>query len=251
MWRARAWRPDEVAEFRAMREAAGSPPLLVHDIYLTNLASASGDLRKKSIATVAEERARCAEIGADGLVLHMGAHLDAGVGLGLRRYTRALREVMVRTAGNPVPILLENSAGQGSCLGHDLAHMAEVLAKVEGNLAVCLDTCHLFAAGYDLRDEDAYESVWEEFERRIGTSRLRALHLNDSKKPLDCRVDRHEHIGRGEIGEAAFARLLHDPRVAGLPMVIETEEGPDRQMQRVNLELLRKLRRRRVKTRGR
>jgi deoxyribonuclease-4 len=256
MWRARAWKDDEVARFRAMREAAGNPPLLVHDIYLTNLASPPGPVRERSIATLIEERQRCAEIGADGLVCHMGAHLDAGVDLGLARYAAGLREVLERTAGNAVPILLENSAGQGTCLGHDLGHIAEIFERVESRdeLAVCLDTCHLFAAGYDLRDEAAYERLWTELDARIGLERLRAFHLNDSKRALNCRVDRHEHIGAGEIGADPFRRLLTDPRMAGLPMVIElpddnatSEEG----LHRKNLELLRRLRSRRGAPRAR
>jgi len=242
MWRARDFRPGEVETFRAKRAALGNPPLLVHDLYLTNLASPPGDLRDKSIATLVEERERCAAIGADGLVCHMGAHLDVGVALGLQRFASALSEVLARTAGNPVRILLENSAGQGTTLGHEVAHIAQVLDQVDrpDALGVCLDTCHLFAAGYDLRDEDAYQALWDEFERRIGLPRLRAFHLNDSKRGLNCRVDRHEHIGRGEIGKAAFQRLLSDVRTAGLPMIIETAETAD--MHRVNLELLRKLR---------
>ncbi|NDD27220.1 MAG: deoxyribonuclease IV [Proteobacteria bacterium] len=250
MWKARPWREGEVARFREMRAAAGDPPLLVHDIYLTNLAAPAGELRERSIATVAEERQRCAEIGADGLVCHLGAHLGEGVERGIARYAEALREILDRTAGNPVPILLENSAGQGTCLGHTLTHIGEVIeqAGAPGDLGLCLDTCHLFAGGYDLRDESAYEALWTELDQRIGRDRLRAFHLNDSKKGLGCRVDRHEHIGQGEIGPEAFARLLRDPRVAGLPMVIETPEVDE--MHATNLSLLRSLERKRGQRRA-
>lgn len=242
-WKARPRTTDETARFREAHTAAGKPPVLVHDIYLANLASPPGELRDRSIETVVDERTHCAEIGAAGLVCHMGAHLDAGVDVGLQRYADSMREVLARTEGNPVPILLENSAGQGTCLGHELGHIGRVLEMVNapGDLGVCLDTCHLFAAGYNLCSEEGYDAMWSELERAIGVNRLRAWHLNDSKKGLRCRVDRHEHIGRGQMGLAPFRRLLADRRVAGLPMIIETPEVEE--MHIVNLETLRAARR--------
>ena len=242
-WKARPRDADETTRFREAHAAVGKPPLLVHDIYLANLASPPGDLRDRSIETVVEERVHCADLGAVGLVCHMGAHLDAGVEIGLQRYAESIGEVLKRTAGNPVPILLENSAGQGTCLGHDLAHIGRVLEMVNAprDLGVCLDTCHLFAAGYDLRNQEGYDALWSALERAIGLDRLRAFHLNDAKKGLGSRVDRHEHIGRGELGLAPFERLLADPRVAGLPMIIETPEVDE--MHIVNLETLRTARR--------
>ena len=138
--------------------------------------------------------------------------------------------------------LLETTAGQGTCLGHRLEHLALVIEanRAHPRLGVCLDTCHVFAAGYDLRDEQDYEAFWDEFERMVGLDRLKALHLNDSKKPLASRVDRHAHIGQGEIGETAFRLLVNDPRLEGLPMLLETPEMES--MHRVNLDLLKSFR---------
>lgn len=243
MWRARDFREGEAEAFRQRRAEIGGIPAIAHDIYLTNLAAPPGDLRDKSIATLVDERKRCAELGLDGLVCHMGAHLGDGVDVGLERYAAGLREVLARTPGLHTRILLENAAGQGSCLGSEIEHLGRVLAMVDvpDELGVCIDTCHAFASGYDLTTPEGYERLWDELERHVGLASLRAFHLNDSKKGLSCHVDRHEHIGRGFLGKETFARLLHDPRVAGIPMVIETPEMEDG-MDRVNLALLRKLR---------
>ncbi|MFA5508773.1 MAG: deoxyribonuclease IV, partial [Vulcanimicrobiota bacterium] len=150
--------------------------------------------------------------------------------------------ILRRTESTPTPILLETCAGQGNCLGHRLEHLAEVIRRNDNHprLGVCVDTCHIFVAGYDLRSRPQYEAFWESFDSLLGISRLRALHLNDSKKPLGSRVDRHDHIGEGEIGEATFAFLLSDPRFQGLPAVIETPELQT--MAKVNIERLKSLR---------
>ena len=217
-------------------------PAFVHDIYLTNLAAPADDLRARSIASLTEQRRHCERLGIDGLVCHMGAHLEASVETGLARFSDALQEVLEQTRECHVPILLENSAGQGTCLGYDLAHLEVVLERCgrPRDIGVCLDTCHLFAAGYDLTNPHAYEQIWDLIETRLERSRLRLFHLNDSKRGLGCRVDRHEHIGEGAIGEELFHRLLTDPRVNGIPMVIETSEADDGH--RRDLELLRRLR---------
>ncbi len=242
MWRARGFSDEEAQRFRHRRAEAGGIPVLAHDIYLTNLAAPDGELRERSIQTLAEERARCSALGVDALVCHMGAHLGAGVEAGLRRYAAGLREVLARTLDATTRILLENAAGQGTCLGCRFADIGQVLRMAEApeQLGVCVDTCHAFAAGYDLRSAAGYAAMWDEFAREVGMQHLRAMHLNDSKKPLDCRVDRHEHIGQGCIGLDAFRLLCNDARLAEIPMVIETYE-PDR-MHKVNLKLLKSLR---------
>ncbi|HEY4002684.1 MAG TPA: deoxyribonuclease IV [Candidatus Xenobia bacterium] len=231
-WVGRDIGEEEAAAFR--QAASRYRHVLAHDIYLTNLASPDEALRRRSIETLVEERRRCLMLGVTGLVCHMGAHLGQGVRIGLRRYAAGLREVLQRSEG--VPILLESSAGQGSCLGCRFEDIAEVLEYVEGDVGVCLDTCHLFAAGYDLE-----EATWQEFDSLIGFDRLKALHLNDSQKPLGSRVDRHEHIGQGCIGEEPFRRILQDGRFAGLPMVVETENDEGRGHAR-DLRVLKRLR---------
>lgn len=241
-WRGRSLGEEEIQRFRASREEAGHPPVLAHDLYLTNLAAADPEVRGRSINSQVEELGRCAALGVDGLVCHMGAALDAPEEEALARLADGVREVLDRTEGLPVRLLLETTAGQGTCLGHRFEHLARVLERCRGEarLGVCLDTCHVFAAGYDLQAEEAYEDTWTRFDQLLGLDRLGALHLNDSRKGLGSRVDRHAHIGAGALGEAPFRRLVRDPRFKGLPMILETPEAES--MHRVNLARLKALR---------
>ena len=240
-WAAKPLTEGDVRAFRSARDAHGAPPVIAHDIYLNNLAAENDSIRKRSIKTMVEELTRCHQLGIDGLVCHLGSHKE-GPKPGLRRYASAVKTILKRTESTPTPILLETCAGQGNCLGHQLGHLAEVIDRNNGDprLGVCVDTCHVFVAGYDLRSEEGYQEFWSEFERLLGFSRLRAFHLNDSKKPLASRVDRHDHIALGEIGEAAFARLMKDERFSGIPAVIETPESES--MARPNLDRLKLLR---------
>jgi deoxyribonuclease-4 len=173
--------------------------------------------------------------------MHPGAHLGAGEEVGLQRLAAAFREIFAAAPAG-VTVLLENTAGQGTCLGSRFEHLAAVTEQVpEGRFGVCLDTCHAYAAGYDLATAAGYAAVISEFDRVIGLERLRAFHVNDCKKGLGCRVDRHEHIGQGSIGEAGFAALMQDSRFAGIPKILETPKGDDGELDRMNLALLRRL----------
>lgn len=243
-WNAVALKPEQVELFRQARESRPKQSVIAHDIYLNNPAAESEDVRRRSIETMVEELERCDALGIDGLVCHIGSH-PRGPEVGVLRYAEAVRTVLDRTAECSTSVLLETCAGQGACLGHRLEHLAEIIEFNEGHprLGVCVDTCHLFVAGYDLRERELYEKFWKEFDSTIGLARLKAFHLNDSKKPLSSRVDRHEHIGLGEIGESTFAFLLKDSRFAGLPAVIETPES--KTMARTNLDKLKALRKRR------
>ena len=200
-WKAKPLTDEQAALFRTEREAHGSIPVIAHDIYLNNLAAEDDKIRRRSIKTI-----------------------------------------LRRTEKTPTPILLETCAGQGNCLGHQLEHLGEVIKRNDSHprLGVCVDTCHIFVAGYDLRERITYETFWDTFEQAIGLDRLRAFHLNDSKKPLGSRVDRHDHIAQGEIGESTFGFLLRDVRFAGLPAVIETPES--KTMAQVNIDRLKALR---------
>jgi deoxyribonuclease-4 len=244
-WKAKPLTDDLVALFRSEREAYGSLPVIAHDIYLNNLAAEEDKIRRRSIKTMVEEVIRCHRLGVDGLVCHLGSH-KGGMKPGIRRYASAIKTIIKRTDEAPTPILLETCAGQGNCLGHQLEHLAEVIRRNDQHprLGVCVDTCHIFVAGYDLRVREMYEAFWDEFDQSIGLSRLKAFHLNDSKKPLGSRVDRHDHIAEGEIGESTFDFLLHDARFAGLPAVIETPES--KTMAQVNIDRLKALRKRSV-----
>lgn len=227
---------QDVEAFRQAHREHGSPPLFAHDIYLSNLAAADRTVRKQSIASQAEEMRRCHQLGIAGLVCHMGSHVDRKAGL--RRLSQAIGQVLKESPPG-VQMLLETCAGQGSCLGHQFEDIAYCLER-HPSLGVCLDTCHVLVAGYDLSSEEGYQQTWEHFQKLIGLSYLKLLHLNDSQKPLGSRVDRHQHIGQGALGLEAFRRLVNDPRLAGLPAVIETPESET--THRENLALLKQLR---------
>ncbi len=244
-WAARPLTPDEIQRFKRAQAEAGVPVVMAHDSYLINLC-AEGELLAKSEAAFREEYERCEALGIPYLVTHPGAHLGAGEEEGLRRMARALDRLHDATRGYRTMVLLENTAGQGSCVGYrfeQLLRLFELVREPE-RLGVCLDTCHLLAAGYDIRTPAGYRRVTDEFDHVVGLSRLKALHLNDSKKGLGSRVDRHEHIGRGELGLEAFRALLNDPRLADRPMVLETPKGEERgvDLDVINLTTLRRLR---------
>jgi deoxyribonuclease-4 len=219
-----------------------------HDSYLINLASPEPGLRKKSILLFIDEVLRCAALGIPFLVTHPGAHMGEGEEVGLRRVAAALDDVhasVPKATANAVTVCLECTAGQGSSLGHRLEHLAEIMALVKrpGRLGVCLDTAHLFAAGYDFRGRK-YAKFRKEVEATVGLSRVKVLHLNDSKKDLGSRVDRHEHIGLGKIGLSGFKPFVRDKAFKEVPKILETAKGKDekgREWDAVNLEALRGL----------
>jgi len=216
---------------------------MAHDSYLINLASPDVLLYRKSIEAFIVEYERSERLGLRYLVTHPGSHVDSGEEAGLVRVAKALDEVHRRCAGFRVQVLLETTAGQGSNLGYRFEHLAKILALVAdpSRVNVCLDTCHVFAAGYPLAPERDYRrTVWE-FDHIIGLKRLRAFHLNDSQKPQGSRVDRHAHIGRGCMGLEPFRLLVNDRRFRNHPMILETpKEGADgRDMDPVNLRVLR------------
>ncbi len=188
-----------------------------------------------------DELQRCARLGINDLVLHPGAHLDSGVETGLERIRQAFHEILP-DAPSGVRLLLENTAGQGSYLGGDFAHLASLLEGFDENrFGICFDTCHAHTAGYDLSSEESYDNVMTEFDRLVGLDKIKAFHLNDCLKPCGSKVDRHAHIGQGTIGRTGFACLMQDQRFAEVPMVLETPKGNDGEMDRVNLQLLREL----------
>jgi len=240
-WRGKSISPAEADAFRQAWQKSSIGPVIAHDSYLINLAAADEAMWRKSIAAFLDEMERCAALGIPELVMHPGAHLGAGEEAGLQRLAAAFREVFAAAPAG-VTVLLENTAGQGTCLGYRFEHLAAIIEQVpEGRFGVCFDTCHAYAAGYDLAMAAGYAAVISEFDRVIGLERLRVFHVNDCKKGLGCRVDRHEHIGQGSIGEAGFAALMQDPRFAGIPKILETPKGDDAELDRMNLALLRRL----------
>jgi deoxyribonuclease IV len=245
-WKAPALTDADVHAWQVARQRMGNPPVVAHDTYLINLASPDDANWQRSIDAITDELERCERLGISGLVAHPGAHMGEGEARGLRRIARAIDAVHRRTAGFKARILLESTAGQGTNLGHRLEHLARIIELVRRpeRLGVCLDTCHLFAAGYDLCTAEGYEATIAELEQTVGLARVAVFHTNDSLKPLGSRRDRHAAIGQGEIGLSAFRRLVNDPRFLGLPMILETPKGTDergRDLDRVNLARLRRL----------
>ncbi len=226
-WACRPLSPEEPAAFREALASSGIGAVMAHASYLINLAATSSDFLARSRHNLAEEVLRCHQLGIPFVVVHPGAHMGLGERAGLAAVARSLDEVHARTRGTRVRVLLEVTAGQGSCLGHRFEHLAEILQQVRApeRLGVCLDTCHLLAAGYDIASARGYDATLSEFERRVGAPLLMAVHLNDSKAPLGSRVDRHARAGEGHLGLPAFRRIVNDPRLRGIPMVVETP-GP-------------------------
>ncbi len=243
----RQWKPKPVTEeeqtlFAAAWQETNGIPVASHASYLVNLASGKDELVKKSIAAFADELERCSLLNIDLLVMHPGSHGGDGVETGLQRFVHNLDQA-IELADKQVTVLLETTAGQGTGLGSQFEELAYIInnSKHSDKLAVCVDTCHIFAAGYDIRSQERYQETMAAFDKLIGIERIRFFHLNDSKKELGCRVDRHEHIGKGAIGVEGFRNLLNDPRFKDHPMTLETPKGKDLQEDRDNLTTLRGL----------
>ena len=239
-WRARRLPSGEIAEFRRKVEASGIAPVVAHAGYLINLASAQPRLRARSIASFGDEVDRAEALGLLGVVIHPGSYTDGTEKTGLLAVAAALAIILRARPRGRTMVLLEQTAGQGTALGHRFEQLADLLRWLRHHrrVGVCLDTCHLFAAGYDIASEAAYRATFEAFDRIVGLQRLKVLHLNDSKKPCGSRVDRHEHIGDGTLGLEPFRRLLHDPRLEDVPMVIETPKSADRPRDPMDLDPL-------------
>jgi deoxyribonuclease-4 len=247
-WAAKPLSEEEASRYREAVEQAGlGRHTLAHASYLINLAAPDATVRRRSAAALNDEMDRCSRLGVSFLVLHPGSHVGTGEDAGLLRIVRALDRLLARSGSSrrqPFPgvtLLLETTAGQGSNLGGRFEQLGRILrlARCPERLGVCFDTCHALAAGYDFRDASTYRAMLREFDREIGLDRLLAFHLNDSKHPLGSRKDRHEHIGRGEVGLEAFRLILNDRRFRGRPMVLETPKGEDLREDRENLAVLR------------
>ena len=244
-WKVRDFIDDEIKLFRGTFAEGRLRFPTAHDSYLINLASPDETLLQRSIEAFVVELQRAEQLGLAYLVTHPGAHVGSGDEAGLDRVAAALNQVHKRCSGFKVQVLLETTAGQGSCLGHRFEHLAYILERIDERerVGVCLDTCHVFAAGYPLWPEEAYQATFHEFDRLIGLSSLRLFHVNDSMKSFNSRLDRHAHIGRGELGLEPFRLLVNDPRFRDHPMILETakEEGTNKDMDAVNLATLRGL----------
>ena len=248
-WRMKALADGVADRFRERRERSSIEMVVVHAMYLLNLASPDDALHARSATALIEEVRRADRLGADGLVVHLGAHVGSGLAAGIDRIVAAVNGLLASPVWIQSPglrLLLENTAGAGTTVGAAFEELALVLAGAGdlSRIGICLDTCHAFAAGYDLRTAAAIERTLQELDQTIGLERVQLIHLNDSQLPLGSRRDRHEHIGRGEIGAAGLGMLVREARLRDLPFVLETPKKIDGRANadRVNLAMVRRLR---------
>lgn len=238
-WKAKPIDAADAEKFRDDFARSRLKAVIAHGSYLINLASPEKNARKMSINAAVEEVMRCGQLGIGTYIFHPGSHVGSGDRKGEKREAESLGEIISKTADLPVKLALENMAGQGNVICHDFGAIANVIEMTgSGRLGVCLDTCHLFASGYDMRDRKTLAATMKEFKAEIGMNRLLAFHLNDSKGELGCRLDRHENIGKGKIGTEGFKALMHYPGLSKIPMALETPGG---KRYRQELALLRKL----------
>jgi deoxyribonuclease IV len=245
-WRAKELTDDDVTRFRTALVDLKITHPIAHDSYLINLASPDKELWKKSVDAFVIEVLRADRLGIPYVVTHPGAFTTSTEAAGIKNVSRALNEVHKQTRGIQSKCLLENTAGQGSCLGHRFEHLSAIWSGVkdpERVGGVCIDTCHTFAAGYPLGTEKDYQETMKLLDQTVGLKQVRAFHLNDSAKPLGSRVDRHAGIGRGQMGKEPFRFLLNDPKFQKIPMYLETPKGEEKgkDLDTINLHVLRKL----------
>jgi deoxyribonuclease-4 len=244
-WRAKELTDDDVKRFQAaLKELKVSHPL-AHDSYLINLASPDPALWKKSVDSFIVEMWRADRLGIPYVVTHPGAHTTSSEEAGIKAIVKALNEVHKQTRGIRSRVLLETTAGQGTCLGcrfEQLAAMLDGLQNPDG-MGICVDTCHIFAAGYSIGNEKEYRTTMRALDKTVGLNLVKAFHMNDSLKPLGSRVDRHAHIGRGKMGLEPFRLLLNDRRFRKVPMYLETPKGEENgeDLDAINLRVLRSL----------
>lgn len=226
-WRAKPIDDDDVEKFQSSLAKLCIQQPIAHSSYLINLASPEQPLRKKSIDGMVVELQRAGQLGIEYVVLHPGAFIRGSEQAGIKRIVRSLDEIHRQTHGNTAKCLLETTAGQGTNLGWRFEQLAEILAGARDpdRLGVCLDTCHVFAAGYAMSSQKEYKATMSELQETVGMDQIKAIHLNDSKRELGSRVDRHEHIGQGHLGLAPFRHLLTDRRFRRIPMYLETPKG--------------------------
>ena len=232
-----------VEDFRQNWKENDYMPVAAHDSYLINLAAPDPTTLERSVAAFADELQRAATLEIPFLITHPGSHRGEGVEAGLERFAENMDRAITRSKTSTVMVLIENTAGQGTNLGSTFEEISFIISESQygERLGVCFDTSHAFAAGYDIRTRVTYEDTLSTFDQIIGLERLRFFHINDSKRPLDSRVDRHEHIGKGKIGLKGFRLLLNDPRFRQHPMVLETPKGKELKEDKANLKVLRSL----------
>lgn len=242
-WRARSLNDEDIQNYKTEEAKARIDPVIAHAAYLINLCATNTSVLKKSRSAFIDELQRCNLFGVKALVFHPGAHVGAGEDEGVKKIAESLNIAHEQTSDVRVLTTLESTAGQGSALGYRFEHLRAIIDLVDKKqrMAVCLDTCHLLAAGYDIRTEAGWGKTMKEFDEIVGMHRLVAIHVNDSKKGLGSRVDRHEHIGKGMIGVEGFKAMMNDSRLDNIPKILETPKSEDMHEDVENMQVLRSL----------
>jgi deoxyribonuclease-4 len=234
---------ETAAEFRKRWEECGRPPMNSHGSYLLNLASGDPEIVRKTLENAADDLRRCEALGIPFLVVHPGSHGGDGLSTGIKRIAENIARALEMAGSERVTVLLETTSGAGHSVGGEFVHLRDIIAASPepARLGVCVDTCHIFAAGYELRDPEGYDKTIGELDRAVGLEKVRMFHVNDSMGVLGSKKDRHDHIGKGEIGLSGFQNLASDKRFSSRPMIIETPPGEGHEWDRENLRVLREL----------
>ncbi len=242
-WFAKPLEENEIAKFKKLWKNSDIKYIVSHDSYLINLCASNTELLNKSRKAFVDELQRCEILGISYLNFHPGSHTGRGEEDGLKVIAESINIAHEKTKGYKVSSMLELTAGQGTALGYKFEHIAQIIEMVEekNRMSACIDTAHIFAAGYDIRSEAAYQKTMKEFDEIIGLERLKCFHINDSKKELGSRVDRHEHIGKGFIGTEGFANIMNDKKVESVPKILETPKGKEQLEDLENLKVLKNL----------
>ncbi len=242
-WGGRPIADEDIQKYKTARGKATIAPVVAHAAYLINLSAVNPVVLRRSRNALEDELRRCETFALAGLIVHPGAHMGKGEQEGIRRVAESINAVHEKAAGLRTLTILETTAGQGSSLGCRFEQLRAIIDRIEQKerMAVCIDTCHLFAAGYPIHTDAGWESTMREFDDTIGFSRLAVVHVNDSRRELGSRIDRHEHIGHGLIGKDGFRMLMNDPRFASLPKILETEKSEDMHEDVENMAVLRSL----------
>ena len=242
-WDAPPLKEELIESFKSKLGESSINPVVAHDSYLINLASPDSKALTRSREAFLVEMNRCEQLGIPYLVMHPGSHLGEGVDKGLQTIVESFDWLHQQAEDLQMKVLLECTAGQGTNLGFKFEHLARIIdgVKDDHRLGVCLDTCHIFSAGYDISNEEAYNETWKQFDQIIGYDRLKVIHMNDSKKDFGSRVDRHEEIGKGTLGLESFRLLMNDDNIKHVPMILETPKGKDYAEDVENMALLRGL----------
>ncbi len=242
-WFGKPLTEEDIQQYKQKAKESSIAPVIAHDCYLINLCAKDTVILKKSRDAFLDELQRCEALGIPYLNFHPGSHMGQGEEEGIKRITESINLIHEKTEGFSVKSVLETTAGQGTALGYTFEQLRAIIDAVDEKkrIGVCIDTCHIFTAGYDIRTEEGYEKTFHEFDEVIGLDRLVAFHVNDSKKGLGSRVDRHEHIGKGTIGMKGFSLLMNDQRFQGIPKILETPKSEDMHEDVENLKTLKDL----------